>query len=108
MPRFVLETLIAAPPAAVFAASLDPELHVRSMARHGESIVEAPAGGSFTEGSTVTWRARHFGVPFRSPFGPLGRIVDALFLGAYMRRLISERNTILAAEIEDPRRTLSA
>ncbi|UPL16616.1 SRPBCC family protein [Microbacterium aurugineum] len=156
MPRFVLETLIAAPPAAVFAASLDPELHVRSMARHGESMVEAPAGGSFTEGSTVTWRARHFGVPFRlrsvvfdidaphgfsdrqiagpfaaflhehrfvahpsgtlmrdtvtfrSPFGPLGRIVDALFLGAYMRRLISERNMILAAEIEDPRRTLSA
>ncbi|WP_314649998.1 SRPBCC family protein [uncultured Microbacterium sp.] len=65
MARFVLETVIAAPAAAVFAASLDPDLHVRSMAAHGETMVEAPAGGVFTEGSTVTWRARHFGIPFR-------------------------------------------
>ncbi|WEK60996.1 MAG: SRPBCC family protein [Candidatus Microbacterium colombiense] len=65
MARFELERVIAAPPAAVFAASLDPELHVRSMARYGESMIEAPAGGRFSEGSTVTWRARHFGIPFR-------------------------------------------
>ncbi|WP_449409088.1 SRPBCC family protein [Microbacterium maritypicum] len=65
MARFVLERVIAAPPAEVFAASLDPALHVRSMARHGETMVEAPTGGVFTEGSTVTWRARHFGIPFR-------------------------------------------
>lgn len=65
MARFVLERVIGAPPAEVFAASLDPALHVRSMARHGETMIEAPAGGVFTEGSTVTWRARHFGIPFR-------------------------------------------
>lgn len=65
MARFVLERVIAAPPADVFAAALDPELHVRSMARHGETMVEAPAGGAFSDGSTVTWRARHFGIPFR-------------------------------------------
>lgn len=65
MSRFVLERVIAASPAEVFAASLDPELHVRSMARHGETMVERPAGGVFTEGSTVTWRARHFGIAFR-------------------------------------------
>lgn len=156
MARFVLETIIAAPPAEVFATSLDPGLHVRSMARYGETMVEAPAGGVFTEGSTVTWRARHFGVPFRlrsivfdldpprgfsdrqisgpfgaflhehafsehpagtlmrdtvtfrSPFGPIGRIVDAVFLRSYMRRLIAQRNEILTAEIESPGRTLSA
>lgn len=148
MARFVLETVIAAPPAAVFAASLDPELHVRSMARHGETMVEAPAGGRFTEGSTVTWRARHFGIPFRlrsivfdideprsfsdrqlagpfgaflhehafeahprgtlmrdtitfrSPFGPIGRAVDALFMREYLRRLIMRRNATLVAEFE--------
>lgn len=65
MATFTLETVIAAPPEAVFAASLDPDLHVRTMAQYGETMIEAPAGGRFTEGSTVTWRARHFGIPFR-------------------------------------------
>ncbi|WP_217180733.1 SRPBCC family protein [Streptomyces sp. AC495_CC817] len=155
MAEFVLERVVAAPPSTVFAASLDPGLHVRSMARHRETMVEAPAGGVFTEGSTVTWRARHFGIPFRlrsvvfdideprrfcdrqvsgpfgaflhehefaehpdgtlmrdtvrfrSPFGPLGRLVDGLVLRKYMRRLIEERNDTLAAEVEGRGRTLS-
>ena len=155
MARFTLETVVAAPPAEVFAASLDPGLHVKSMARYGETMIEAPSGGVFTEGSTATWRARHFGIPFRlrsivfdvdpprgfsdrqiagpfrdflhqhrfeehpagtlmhdtvafhSPLGPLGRVVDAMFLRAYMRRLIVERNAVLAAEFEAPGRTLS-
>ena len=156
MARFALETVIAAPPALVFAASLDPDLHVRSMARYGETMIEAPAGDRFTEGSTVTWRARHFGIPFRlrtivfdvdpprgfrdrqlagpfgsflhehvfeehprgtlmsdtitfrSPLGPLGRAVDAVFLRGYMRRLIAERNAALVSEIEGRGRTLTA
>ncbi len=65
MTRFVLEQVILATPERVYAASLDPDLHVRSMAAHGETMIEAPTGGIFTEGSTVTWRARHFGIPFR-------------------------------------------
>ncbi|WP_243229535.1 SRPBCC family protein [Microbacterium sp. CIAB417] len=156
MARFVLETLIAAEPSQVFTASLDPGLHVRSMQRYGESMLERPAGGAFAEGSTVTWRARHFGIPFRlrsivfdidpphrfcdrqiagpftaflhehefsahprgtlmrdtitfrSPFGPIGRLVDRLLLRAYLRRLIAERNRILADEIEGRGRTLAA
>lgn len=156
MAEFVLERVIAAEPSAVFTASLDPDLHVRSMARYGETMVEAPEGGAFREGSTVTWQARHFGisfrlrsmvfdinpphgfrdrqiagpfraflhehvfsehpegtlmrdtVTFRSPFGPLGRLVDRLFLRSYMRRLIDERNELLAAEIEGRGRTLAA
>lgn len=156
MARFVLETVVAASTADVFAASLDPALHVRSMARYGETMIEAPAGGRFTEGATVTWRARHFGIPFRlrtvvfdidaprsfrdrqltgpfgvflhehafeehphgtlmrdtvtfhSPFGPLGRAIDALFLKSYLRRLITERNGAIVAEIEGDGRTLTA
>lgn len=65
MSEFVLERVIDAPRATVFAVALDPGLHLRSMARYGETMVEAPAGGVFSEGSTVTWRARHFGIPFR-------------------------------------------
>lgn len=155
MVQFVLEQVIAAAPTAVFAASLDPNVHVRSMAAYGETMVEAPAGGAFTEGSTVTWRARHFGIrfrlrsvvfdidpphrfcdrqiaspfgaflhehefaehpsgtlmrdtiTFRSPFGPLGRLIDRWFMREHMRRLIAERNAHLAAEAEGRRRTLA-
>lgn len=156
MARFVLERVIDAPPSAVFTLALDPGLHLRSMARHGETMIEAPAGGVFTEGSRVTWLARHFGIPFRlrslvfdvdaprgfsdrqiagpfgsflhvhefaehprgtlmrdtvtfrSPFGPLGRLVDRVVMREYMRRLISERNDALASELEGPGRTLPA
>ncbi len=148
MPRIELERVIAAPPAAVYALALDPGLHLRSMTRYRETMIESPADGRFTEGSTVTWRARHFGIPFRlrsmvydldpprgfrdrqiagpfgafvhehrflehpngtlmrdtiefhSPFGPLGRLVDAAVLGRYMRRLIERRNETLATEAE--------
>ncbi|WP_417508999.1 SRPBCC family protein [Microbacterium sp.] len=148
MAEFVLERVISAAPAAVFAASLDPELHVESMARYGETMVKGPAGGSFTEGSTVTWRARHFGIPFhltivifdidephrfcdrqikgpfgafhhehvflehpdgtlmrdtitfRSPFGPIGALVDRLFMREYLRRLIAERNEVIAVSLQ--------
>lgn len=154
--EFVLERVIAAAPAEVFAVALDPGLHLRSMQKYGETMVEAPAGGTFTEGSTVTWRARHFGIPFRlrsvvydidpprgfrdhqisgpfasfwhehvfeehprgtlmrdtirfwSPFGPLGRLVDRLFMREYMRRLIEQRNDRLAFEAEGRGRTLPA
>lgn len=147
-PSFVVQRVIRATPARVYAASLDPRLHVRTMARYGETMVAGPEGGVFTEGSTVTWRARHFGIPFRltsvvfdldpphgfsdrqiagpfaafrhehdfeehpdgtlmrdtitlrSPFGPIGALVDRLFMREYMRRLIDERGAILAAEVE--------
>lgn len=65
MTEFVLERVIRTSPENAFAASLDPALPVESMARYGETMVVGPVGGVFTEGSTVPWRARHFGVPFR-------------------------------------------
>lgn len=118
------------------------------MARHHETMVEGPASGTFTEGSTVTSRARHFGIPFHltsvvfdidaprafrdrqvkgpfrdflheheflehpdgtlmrdtvtfhSPFGPVGAIVDRLFMREYMRRLIDQRNSVVAVSVE--------
>ena len=32
---------------------------------------------------------------YRSPFGPLGRLADWLFLERYMRRLLEERNQVI-------------
>ncbi|WP_177173828.1 hypothetical protein [Microbacterium sp. LCT-H2] len=56
MPRFVLETVIAAPRPAVFAAALDPELHLQSMARYDETMIEEPAAASSTPScSAGTW-----------------------------------------------------
>lgn len=148
MATFALETVIRAAPSAVFEVSLDPALHVDSMARYGETMVAGPTSGIFTEGATVTWRARHFGLPFhlttvvfdidpphrfcdrqvrgpfgdfhheheflehpegtlmrdtitfRSPFGPIGALVDRLFMREYMRRLISERNAAVTVSAE--------
>ena len=148
MAQFTLERVIRATPDAVFMASLDPALHVETMARYGEKMIAGPAGDIFTERSTVTWRARHFGIPFRlttvvfdidrprrfcdrqlkgpfgsfhhehvfeehpdgtlmrdtvtfrSPFGPIGTLVDRLFMREYMRRLIDERNSHLTTSVQ--------
>lgn len=149
MARFTLERVIRATPPQVFAAAIDPALHVKSMARYGETMLKGPDGGVFAEGSTVTWRARHFGIPFhltsvvfdidpphrfcdqqtrgpfgafhhehvfqehsegtrmrdtitfRSPFGPIGALIDRLFMREYMRRLIDGRAQVLAEALEN-------
>ena len=37
---------------------------------------------------------------FRSPFGPLGQLVDVLLLEGYLRRLLQERNRIVCQAAE--------
>ncbi|WP_144792968.1 SRPBCC family protein [Microbacterium paludicola] len=151
MASFTIERMIRAEPDAVFEAALDPALHVESMERYNETMVEGPAGGVFAEGSTVTWQARHFGirfrltsvvfdierpagfsdrqvagpfaafrhdhaflphpegtimrdtVTFRSPFGPIGTLVDRILMREYLRRLIDDRGAVLAASVEQSR-----
>jgi ligand-binding SRPBCC domain-containing protein len=45
-------------------------------------------------------------IAFRAPFGPLGRVAEALVLRRYLRALILERNRSLAAELAaDPSAT---
>lgn len=65
MPELVLTTEIAAPIDRCFAMSLSVEAHASSMGPSGERIVAGVASGSMTLGDTVTWQARHFGLPFR-------------------------------------------
>ncbi|HEX2100243.1 MAG TPA: hypothetical protein VHF69_06260, partial [Candidatus Synoicihabitans sp.] len=47
---------------------------------------------------------------FQAPFGPLGRLVDALILTGYMRRFIMKRNAVMkqTAEGEAWKRYLEA
>lgn len=46
---------------------------------------------------------------YTAPFGPLGRLADALFLERYMRRLLEERNRVIrsAAESDEWRKYLA-
>lgn len=55
--------------------------------RHRHTFEPAP-GGTLMRDEIV----------FRSPFGPLGRLVDAVIMRRHLIRLIDERNDILAAQ----------
>lgn len=87
---FVCETRIAAPPEAAFDASLDIELHVRSMAASGERAVGGVTTGRIGPGETVTWRARHFGIRWTmtseiADFERPARFVDRQVRGPFAR-----------------------
>lgn len=62
---FRVVTELDAPPARVFALSLDIGAHERSMAASGERAVAGTTSGTIGLGETVTWRARHFGIVWR-------------------------------------------
>jgi ligand-binding SRPBCC domain-containing protein len=149
MPLIELETLIRAPREECFDLSLSVDAHMSSMGRSGERAIAGVTSGVMRFGDTVTWRGRHFGVPFRltsritayerplrfvdeqisgpfaiwhhehrfgeaapnvtrmvdrieyrSPAGPLGVLVDRLFLERYMRALIERRNAHLKSTLE--------
>ena len=65
MPTFRIETPICAPAEACFELSLSVDAHAASMSTASERAVAGVTSGSMSLGDTVTWRARHFGVPFR-------------------------------------------
>lgn len=62
--RFTLVTEIAAPVGRVFDLCLDVEAHVRSMAHSRESVIAGRTDGILELDDRVTWRARHFGIPW--------------------------------------------
>lgn len=61
---FEVITEMAASPEGAFDLSLDVEAHTGSMARSGERAVRGVTSGRLGLGDEVTWRARHFGVPW--------------------------------------------
>ena len=65
MPRIHLETPIAADRERVFDLSIDVDVHMASTAPSNERAVAGVTSGAMTLHDTVTWRARHFGVPWR-------------------------------------------
>lgn len=57
-------TTIDAAIEVVFDLSLDIDAHLASMAESGERAIDGVTSGTIGLGETVTWRARHFGIPF--------------------------------------------
>lgn len=146
--EFELVTDIAAPVEVVFDLSTSIDLHLASMSDSRERAVRGTTSGQIRLGETVTWKARHFGLPFTmtsaitawerpgrfvdeqvhgpfrrfrhehrfegvegrtvvvdlvrfdAPGWMIGRAAEQLFLGAYLSRLIGERNEYLTAAAE--------
>lgn len=61
---FRLITDLPASSERAFDLSLDVAFHVRSMAAYDERVVSGPVDRLLTLGDEVTWKARHFGLPF--------------------------------------------
>jgi ligand-binding SRPBCC domain-containing protein len=90
VPTIVLTTEIPASPEACFAESLSVDAHTASMSRSGERAVAGVTSGGMVLGETVTWRARHFGMPFRmtsriSVHDAPHRFVDEQLAGPFRR-----------------------
>ena len=90
MHRFVTETRIPASPERCFDLSLSIDAHTASMAGSGERAVAGVTSGRIGPGETVTWRARHFGIPFRmtsliSDYDRPRRFVDEQVRGPFAR-----------------------
>lgn len=90
MPRIELITEIPAPPEKCFELSLSVDGHQASMAESGERVVGGVTSGVMHLGDTVTWRARHFGIPFTmtsviSAYDAPSRFVDEQASGPFRR-----------------------
>jgi ligand-binding SRPBCC domain-containing protein len=88
VPTIRLSTIVPAPPERCFAESLSVDAHVASMSGSRERVVAGVASGSMALGDTVTWRAVHFGIPFRmtsriTAYDPPGRFVDEQVSGPF-------------------------
>lgn len=60
-----LTTDIQAPPEVVFDCARDVEIHTETMTAHDERAVAGATSGLLEAGDEVTWKARHFGLPFK-------------------------------------------
>ena len=65
MATIELETFLPTTPERAFDLSIDVDAHTGSMAGSGERTVGGVRTGRLALGDTVTFAARHFGVPWR-------------------------------------------
>lgn len=88
--RFECETRLAMPPPEAFDLSLSVAAHVASMAHSRERAIGDVASDRLGLGDQITWRAWHFGVPWRltsriTAFDRPHRFVDEQVRGPFHR-----------------------
>jgi|SRR5579859_819754 len=88
--RFECVTTLAMTPAEAFDLSLSVATHMASMARSRERAVSRGSSDHLGPGDEVTWRAWHFGVPWRltsriAAFDRPHRFVDEQVRGPFHR-----------------------
>ncbi|MCX2573981.1 SRPBCC family protein [Pedobacter sandarakinus] len=64
MPTIKLITLINAPIERCYNLARSIDLHVKSMATSGEKAIAGRVTGLINLNETVTWKAKHFSIPF--------------------------------------------
>ncbi|MDQ0637054.1 ligand-binding SRPBCC domain-containing protein [Pedobacter sp. W3I1] len=64
MPTIILKTLINARIENCFDLARSIDLHLQSMKASGEKAIAGKKSGLIDLNESVTWRARHFGIPF--------------------------------------------
>ena len=65
MATIILKTLINAPIERCFDLARSIDLHVQSMQSSGEKAIAGKRNGLIGLNESVTWRAKHFGIPFK-------------------------------------------
>jgi ligand-binding SRPBCC domain-containing protein len=90
VPSIRLQAELPSSPEAAFELSLSVDAHTSSMSRSGERAVAGVTSGVLRLGDTVTWRARHFGMPFSmtsriSEYDAPLRFVDEQVSGPFRR-----------------------
>ncbi|HUP71716.1 MAG TPA: SRPBCC family protein [Acidimicrobiales bacterium] len=122
---FEHRTQVRAPADVVFDLALDVAVHLQSQERSRERAVGGVTSGTIGLGEQVTWRAVHFGIPFRrfhhehcfeqdegettmidridfdAPLGPVGRVVEGIVLAGLLRKLIEQRGAFLKRVAEN-------
>jgi ligand-binding SRPBCC domain-containing protein len=89
--RFECVTKLAMPPAEAFDLSLSVETHIASMAGSRERAIGRGAASDLLGlGDEITWRAWHFGVPWRltsriTVFNRPHRFIDEQIRGPFHR-----------------------
>jgi len=101
VPRFTIESTIAAPVEVCFDLSRSIDLHLESMITSGEKAVDGVTSGLIKAGETVSWEARHFGILWRMTseivaFDPPHRFVDQMVRGPFARFRHEHRFTAAA------------
>jgi len=88
--RFECVTKLAMPPAEAFDLSLSVAAHVASMAHSRERAIGRVTSDLLGLGDEITWRAWHFGVPWRltsriTAFNRPHRFIDEQVRGPFHR-----------------------